>query len=80
MLASSGASDVIRPRRQFATHSNGPGSRPGRVGVEHTEGRTTGGGDALAGVLLSSLQAGMAPAQALGAACNAARGLIRSRS
>jgi hypothetical protein len=34
---------------------------------------------ALAGVLLSSLQAGMAPAQALGAACNAAQGLIRSR-
>jgi sugar/nucleoside kinase (ribokinase family) len=50
------------------------------VGVERVEGRTTGAGDALAGVLLSSLQAGMSPAQALDSACDAARDLITSRS
>jgi ribokinase len=50
------------------------------VGVERLEGKTTGAGDALAGVLLTSLQAGMAPAQALESACNAARDLIRSRA
>ncbi|MFZ1878813.1 MAG: carbohydrate kinase family protein, partial [Gaiellaceae bacterium] len=48
------------------------------VGVEHVEGRTTGAGDALAGVLLISLHAGMPPAQALDTACNAARDLVRS--